>query len=208
MVSVMLYHRLTARGLFALVSFFTSLLILPAWASAAPLNFNDFYADSSVTVSADGFSAILEEDPALGVVLLANDPGKGDPAVLNSGLGLVLKFDYEFDLGANNEDEFSAFLLDTSSGDPISGGLYEFFTQSSGSGTITFNLTSLVATYPVLGLQIQLSALPGDSLLDSQLRVSNLRIEAAEIVEPTSVLLLAGGVFGLRRRRAVRSGLV
>jgi len=178
---------------------------LASSASAATIDLNDFFADPSVTVAIDGLSAVLDEDPAFGFVLLANDPGLGDPEVIIAAPQAVLSFEFQFAEGAvGGGDEFGAFLIDAATGLPV-GPAYSFFATSAASGTVSFNLGALVGT--TLGLQFQLSALPGDSDLDARVTVANLRIE--EVPVPAAlgwVMLAVAGVAVAQRREAVRRG--
>src|SRR5438445_10676534 len=89
----------------------------PAQALAGSINLNDFFADPTVTVAPDGLSAVLKEDPVTGFVLLANDPGLGDPNVILPGAGVSLIFDFTFAQGPpGNNDEFGAFIIDANTG--------------------------------------------------------------------------------------------
>lgn len=177
-----------------------------AQAAATPINLNDFFADPSVTVAADGSSAALAEDASLSPVLLSNDPGLGDPEVVIAGLGLFLLFDFDFVEGLTGEaDEFGAFLIDAGTGLSV-GAMFEFFTQNTSMGSISFDLSGLVGT--TLGLQFQLSALPGDTGLDSMVTVSNVRLQSVMVSEPSTLaLMLSGLAIGwlLRRRARARS---
>ena len=120
-----------------------------------PIDLNDFFADPTVTVAPDGNSASLQEDPALSVVLLSNNPGLGDPNVVIPGPGTSLIFDFVFSEPVNNDDEFGAFVIDAATG-LSAGPAFEFFTQVSSLGTVTFDISSLVGQ--TLGLQFQLAA--------------------------------------------------
>ena len=162
--------------------------IAPVTLVAAPIDLNDFFADPTVTVAADGSAAALQEDPNLGAVLLSNDPGFGDPQVVFPAAGLLLLFNYDFIEGSGEADELGAFVIDAATG-LSAGPSFEFFTQSSGSGTVAFDLTSLVGQ--TLGLQFQLSALPGDSGLSSIATVSQVRLEP--VPEPSTTFLFASG---------------
>ena len=64
--------------------------------SIVPVDLNDFFADPTVTVAGDGSSALMAEDAIITPVLLANDPGLGDPNVIIAGAGTSLIFDFDF----------------------------------------------------------------------------------------------------------------
>jgi hypothetical protein len=168
-------------------------------AHAASIDLNDFFADPTVTVSPDGSTATIAEDAFWSPVLLSNDPGLGDPEVIIGGVGLRLSFDFDFVEPVGNDDEFGAFLVDGATGLSV-GPAWEFFTTASGSDRVCFNLSDPLLP-GTLGLQFQLSALPGDFGLDSTVTISNVEI----IPVPGAVVLGAIGFsftgWGLRRRR-------
>lgn len=179
-------------------------------AAAGVVDLNDFYKDPSVSVVANGSSASFTEDANLGQVILSNDPGLGDPEVIVAAAGRTLSFDYSFTLGgAGNLDEFGAFVIDSDTG-LSAGAAFQFFRQTTGSGTVTFDLSSLVSGPTHLGLQFQLSSLPNDAGRTSLLFLSNVRTTdtttTAVPLPPASLVglggLLAASGFGrLRRRR-------
>ncbi|MBI1926943.1 PEP-CTERM sorting domain-containing protein [Candidatus Poribacteria bacterium] len=181
-----------------------------ATAHAVPINLqNNFFADPTVTFASGGFSATIEEDASRSPVLLSNDPGSGDPQVIIAGVGVSLVFDYNFVEGVgSNNDEFGAFILDSTG--VSAGPAFEFFTQATRSGTVSFDLSGLTGE-PFIGLQFQLSALPGDVDLNSLVTVSNVRLEGPAVIpEPSTLLLFVVGIigiaiYGLRSRRAVRT---
>lgn len=162
------------------------LYIGSGWAAATPVNLNDFFADPTVTVDASGFSANMAEDSGLSMVLLSNDPGLGDPNIILPDINTSLFFDYNFIEASGENDQFTAFLIDASTGGSISG--FDFFIENSGSGTVEFDLSSL--TGQTLGLQFELAALFGDTGLGSVVTVSDVRLESSVSSVPESSILL------------------
>jgi hypothetical protein len=167
------------------------------FSATVQINLNDFSPidpSDPVIISADGSSATISEDSALFSVILVNDPFFGDPNVILPGASVSLKFDFNFDEPVANSDEFGAFLFDAETGftpDPASS--FEFFTESPGSGTISFDLSSLTAL--TLGLQFQLSSLPGDAGFDSSVIISNVRLVTIPI--PSAILLFGSALISL-----------
>ena len=159
------------------------LLLAAEGAFASYINLNDFYKDSTVAVAVDGSSAVITEDSLLSPVLLSNDPGMGDPNIITPASGLALFFDYIFiEPTPDNQDEFGVFVVDSATGGSA-GSAYEFFSQVASSGTVSFDLSSLAGS--TLGLQFQLTALPGDTALDSNVTISNVRLEQLPVTTCT-----------------------
>jgi hypothetical protein len=172
-----------------------ALLFVTPQASAAliSLDFNDFYADSSVTVAPDGGGALLAEDPGLSFVLLANDPFFGDPQIILPAIGTQLLFDYVFAEAVGQDDQFRAFVLDSATGLAPPG--FEFLTAQSGSGTVAFDLSALVGR--TLGLQFELAALFGDTGVGSTVALSSLRLEtrdATSVPEPSTASIFGAAL--------------
>lgn len=168
-----------------LILLLASIVVTPVWAT--PIDLNDFFADPSVTVAADGSSAILTEDPLFTSVLLANDPGLGDPEVIIAGANVSLLFDFQFLEPPGNDDIFIAMILDAASGLSVGAG-FEFMTDSSSSGSVAFDLSSLLGQ--TLGLQFELGSNLADADTTSELVISNLRLETRVAAAEPNVLLL------------------
>ena len=165
----------------------------PASAALVSLDFNDFYADPSVTVAPDGTAALMAEDAALSFVLLANDPFFGDPEIIVPGLGTQLLFDYVFAEAPGQDDQFRAFVLDSATGFALPG--LEFLTAESSSGTVAFDLSGLVGR--TLGMQFELAALFGDIGVGSTVALSSLRLgvpEPTSVPEPSTLSILCAAL--------------
>jgi hypothetical protein len=165
-------------------------------ATPIAIDLNDFFADPTVTVAADGSSALLEEDPPFAAVLLSNDPGLGDPDVIIPGADISVVFEYDFAEGAGENDEFGAFVIDAATG-LSAGASYEFFVQESSNGLVEIDISALDGL--TLGLQFQLTnlPLPFDSGTSSTVTVSNVQLVTAAVPEPATLLLLGSGLFVL-----------
>lgn len=177
-------------------------------ADAASINLADFSFDSGtpVAIAGDGSSATLTESESLAVVFLSNIPGFGDPELIVAAPGTLLRFGYQFDEPAGNDDVFHAVLLEGTNGDVL-GGPFEFFASASGSGQVEFDLSSLAGT--TLGLQFELAAEMGDAIFTSVLTVTDLEIVPAAVVPlPAALPLLLtafAGLYGRSRYRSARA---
>lgn len=160
-----------------------------ASAQAARIDLNTFFADPTVSIVADGSIATLLEDPDPGIdqVLLANDPGLGDPEVIIPGSGISLSFDWEFAEAAGENDDFGFFLIDAATG-ASAGAAYELSVQDSMTGTFSVELDALSGL--TLGAQFQLTSLFGDSGAGSSVIISDLQLSGATVPAPPSWLLM------------------
>jgi hypothetical protein len=166
-------------------------LLLPAAANATTthIDLNDFFKESGapIRVSHHGSRATLGEDPAFPAVVLSDIPGFGDPELITASAGAHLLFDYRY---FGNVDAAAFQLVDGVTGDSLNN--FSFFVQSPGSGTISWDLSSLVGT--TLGLAFQM--IPVDDAFDSRVTISNLRIHrpgTTPVDEPATLALLLGG---------------
>lgn len=184
----------------SLPGFLFPLLFIALQAQAGPIDLTDFFADTSVTVAADGSTATLAEDATLTPVLLVNDPGLGDPNVIIPGVNTFLEFNYVFNEPVDNEDEFGVFVIDAATGSSA-GAAYDFFLSESGSGFVAFDLNSLVGK--TLGLQFQLSSLFADSALTSTVELSNVQLVERVVPVSSTVFLLGLGLLGVALERRI-----
>ena len=198
-------HKLRGRWMFVWVAVLGMLGSL-AQAATTPIELNatNFFADPTVTFAPDGSSAEITEDAGFSAVLVANDPGLGDPVVVIAGTDVSLVFEYDFvEGGPGNVDEFGAFIVDSSGFS--AGAAFEIFRADSDSGTVSFDLSSLLSE-PFIGVQFQLASLPGDLLFDSVVTISNLRLESPGQVIPLPAaawmgMTVLGGIVLNRIRR-------
>lgn len=182
-------RKYSATLLFLLMQFAVS----SASAAIIPVDLNNFFADPSVLIATDGTSARITEDPLLFSTLLANDPGLGDPNIIIPAIGTTLNFSYGFTEAVGENNEFGVFIVDGATGGSA-GSAFEFFTQDSSSGVVSFDLTSLAGQ--TLGLQFELTGLFGDVGFDSLVTISNVFLQTEDSIpvpEPSMVLLFFFG---------------
>jgi len=161
-----------------------------------PIDLNDFFPSPSaaISIAVDGTSALLTESASAATVSLINDPDAGDPEVIIAGVGTSLIFDYTFTELVDDDNYFTAFVFDGNSGLSFGAG-FEFLTSISGSGSLSFDLSSLVGE--LLGLQFELGPNSiDDAALTSTLSISNGRLETtvAQVSEPMMLLLFSLGL--------------
>lgn len=180
--------------------------VLPAHAASISLADFSFDSGAPVAVAVDGSSATLTESESLAVVFLSNIPGFGDPEVIFAAPGTILRFDYQFDEPAGNDDVFHAALVDGTNGDVL-GEPFEVFASASGGGLVEFDLSSLVGM--TLGLQFELAAEMADTVFTSVLTVSDLELVPTAVVPLPGVLPLMltafAGLYGRSRYRSARA---
>lgn len=176
--------------------------VLPVHAALINIDLNDFFSDPSVVVSPSGTTATLNEDSSFSPVLLINDPGLGDPNVIIAAANRELVFDYSFVEGAGENDQFTAFILDGNTGGSL-GGAFEFYTDSTDSGTVRFDLSSLSLSGSY-GLQFELASF--DRSYESFATVSNVVLDTADaqaVPEPSTLfLLMMGCLAGIKVKRS------
>lgn len=183
------------------------LLFVCGQAMAVPIDLNDFYADPTVTVSADGSSALMAEDPFFSTVLLSNDPFFGDPGVFIPLDSATLTFDYSLSEPAGNDDYFFVWLFDWSTYTVLQdahGNDLSFSLADSGSGTVTWDLLGAGFLGTTVAMEFQLNANIVDTLLTSQVTVSNVQINP--VPEPATLFLVGSGLIGIiLARRKMKS---
>ena len=159
----------------ALSLILTYLVIATPTSTAISVHFNQFIPipNGSVSVSADGLTATLTEASQSIAISLSNDPGLGDPVIIDPGVDTILSFDYDFTEGIEENDLFEAFILDAD-GNLIDANRAISKTDS-GQGSIIFDLSDLI-NEATLGIQFQLSSVFGDSGSTSIVTISNLQV--------------------------------
>lgn len=166
----------------------------PATADTAiPIDLRPFYADTTVTVSADGMSALMEEDPQLAVVFLSNDPTLSDPGISFASKPVSLSFSYRFTETSDGDDALYARVFNGSTGDLIN----EWSIDTTQSGAFTWNLQNMDSGITLLGLEFQLRAY--DLTIGSSAEVSNVTLttQSTPVPLPSSLLLFSSGTLGI-----------
>ena len=160
-----------------------------ATATIIDIDLNEFYFDSSVTVSADGSSATLAEDPNYFSVVLSSDPIWGASGTLVPDNLESIQFYYNFIEPVSNDDEFYAGIFDGGSGTLMD----EFYTSDPGSRQVGFDLSGIDPSIDLLGIEFQLNAWSGDMALTSTLEISDVVMETSSnpIPEPGTMVLFA-----------------
>lgn len=195
--------KLVKKPVFSVLLVIASLNICSG-AHAGLLSFNDFFADPSVSVAADGSEATIREDIDFAVSTISLDPFLGDPDIIIPGLNVFLNFDFSFNEALNENDEFVYALFDSSTLEDLA---FAAFTDSK-ADSVSLDLSSFVGR--ALGLYFGLNSL--DSLLDSTANISNLSLITvispppdSQVPEPSTLMasLAALMCFFVTRKRKV-----
>lgn len=159
-------------------------LIISCPLFATPILLDNFYADETVSLSSDRFSAVIEESAIFPSTLLSNDPFLGDPEIIIASIDSVLEMDVEFIEAASEDDEFRITLFDSSDFTLLD----EYFSDTNMNEVISFDLSDYIGK--TLGLQFELRSF--DTSFNSIVNIHGVslsRIESVEIPEPTTLFL-------------------
>ncbi len=182
----------------------TIILLLLSFSSSAviaeSINLNNFYADPSVSVSVDGNSATMSEDPLLNTVLLSDDPSMGDPILPFPSDPFFLSFSYEFTVASGNWDNFYVKLFDADTGNVIEEFLTEY-NNSTGSSdwaeadTILWRIANAPSGSLGFGWEFQLNAY--DNVSESTVQISNVEFNRIPIPESATIFVVGLGFLSL-----------
>ena len=186
-----------------------ALLLVTAPAQAVLIDLNDFFASPAANVSilVDGSSATMSENNLFADTLLTNNP-LFDPNVIIAGVGTILSFDYSGFNPTHLGDSFGAYIINPLDGLSV-GAPFEFFTTSSASGSVSFDLSALDGQD--IGLEFQLFSNVYNRFHPTIVTVSNVQlleevIGPNPVPEPGMMAIFGLGLAGLgfaRRRKMV-----
>jgi hypothetical protein len=174
--------------------FLVFILDIPvANAAHIPIDLEDFFTIDYPAVSVlNPSTATMTDDFSFTALTL--DPGVDDPDVITPAFGRFLTFNYEFERGGGNIDEFSAYLFNTELG-PLWGVLDSVTILDPGFGSVSFGLSAYLTL--TLGLQFVLDD-PG-SETGAMVTISDLALFdplLTPVSAPPTVWLMLSGLLG------------